>query len=88
MGQQKKAASRGKTKLNEAADRAVAINSAKIAESLLNSTLEGNTSAAKLLFELADNKIDLEDEVKVRKLISLAEDLAAEPAWTDEDAAA
>jgi hypothetical protein len=83
-GTQKKASGRGRAKLNAAADKTLEKNSEKIALSLLESTLGGNASSAKLLFALADGQIDCEDEGMVRRLYSLAEKLAAEPEWDGE----
>ena len=80
-GAQKKASGRGRAKLNAAADKTLEENSEKIAMSLLESTLGGNASSAKLLFALAEGQIDCEDEGMVRCLYSLAEKLAAEPEW-------
>ena len=83
-GSQKKASGRGRAKLNAAADKTLEENSEKIALSLLESTLGGNASSAKLLFALAEGQIDCEDEGMVRRLYSLAEKLAAEPEWDGE----
>jgi hypothetical protein len=83
-GAQKKASGRGRAKLNAAADKTLEENSEKIALSLLESTLGGNASSAKLLFALAEGQIDCEDEGMVRRLYSLAENLAAEPEWDGE----
>ena len=83
-GAKKKASSRGTAKMNAAADKTLEENSEKIALSLLESTLGGNASSAKLLFALAEGQIDCEDEGMVRRLYSLAEKLAAEPEWDGE----
>lgn len=80
-----KKVSRGTAKMKEAADETLEANSKKIAESLLQKTLAGNTTSAKLLFELAERKIDAEDEPVMKPLRSLAEELAAEPEWTGEE---
>jgi hypothetical protein len=80
-GAQKKASGRGRAKLNAAADKTLEENSKEIAQSLLDSTLGGNASSAKLLFALAEGQIDCEDEGMIQSLYSLAEKLASEPEW-------
>jgi hypothetical protein len=80
-GAPKKAGGRGRAKMNAAADKTLEKYSEKIAKSLLDSTLDGNASSAKLLFALADGQIDCEDEGVVQRLRSMAEELAAEPEW-------
>lgn len=80
-GNQKKTASRGRAKLNEAADKTLEKHSTKIADSLYQSLLKGNATSAKLLIALADGQIDSEGEDAAKKLCSLAEELAAEPEW-------
>ena len=82
-GAQKKAG-RGTVTLNEAADKALKEHSAEIAKSLLNGTIKGNMTAAKLLIALADGQIDCEDEATVRQYCSLAEQLAQEQKWEGE----
>lgn len=89
-GARKKAVGRGTAKMTAAAGETLEKNSDEIAKSLLESTLGGNASSAKLLFALAEGQIDCEDEVVMRRLCSFAESLASEPEWTDkavEDAA-
>jgi hypothetical protein len=76
---------RGKASMNAAADKALELNSGKIAHKLLISTLGGNVTSAKLLFALADGQIDCEDEVIVQGFVSLAERLAAEPQCSAEE---
>jgi hypothetical protein len=80
----KKKLSRGTAKLNEAADKTLENNSDKIANSLLNSTLDGNISSAKLLIALAEGLIDCEDAEVMERLCSFAESLASEPEWVGE----
>jgi hypothetical protein len=84
-GAQKSVVNRGKAKMNAAADKALELNSVKIAKTLLKSTLGGNLTSAKLLFALADGQIDCEDEVVVQGIVSLAERLAAEPECSAEE---
>jgi hypothetical protein len=84
-GALKSVVNRGKARLNAAADKALELNSERIANSLLNSTLGGNQTSAKLLFDLADGQIDCEDEVVVQGFVSLAERLAAEPESSTEE---
>lgn len=83
-GAQKQTTSAGAAKLRTAADKKLEENSEQIAQSLLNSLLKGNATCAKLLIALADGEIDCEDEVVMRRVYSLAEELAAEPQWTGE----
>ena len=42
----------------------------------------GNATGAKLLFALAEGRIDCEDEVVMRQVYSLAEKLELEAPWT------
>jgi hypothetical protein len=81
---EKKAVGNGTARMNEAADKALEKNSEKIATSLLNGTLNGNATMAKLLFALAAGQIDCENEVLVKRLCSLATELEAEPEWNGE----
>ncbi len=83
-GAKKKAVGRGKAKMNAAAGKTLEEHSEKIANSLLNSTLGGNASSARLLFSLAEGQVDCEDEVAMQGLRSLAEELASEPQWAAE----
>jgi hypothetical protein len=83
-GAQKKAVGRGTAKMRAAAGKTLEDNSEQIAKSLLDSTLGGNASSARLLFALAEGQIDCEDEVVVRRLCRLADKLAAEPEWDAE----
>ena len=84
-GAQKSVVNRGKARMNAAADKALELNSERIANSLLNSTLGGNPTSAKLLFALADGQIDCEDEGVVQGFVSLAGRLAAEPESSAEE---
>lgn len=84
-GVRKQAVSRGTAKMKAAADKKLEDNSEEIAQALLDKTLGGNTTSAKLLFALAEGQIDCEDEVVMRRLCSLAEKLASEPEWAGED---
>jgi hypothetical protein len=68
-------------KLNEAALKLVEDNATKIAESLYDSTLDGNVLSARLLVELAEGNVEVEEAVTMRPLRSLALALAAEPEW-------
>lgn len=84
-GTQKREVNRGKARLNAAADNTLELNCGKIAQSLLKSTLDGSVTCAKLLFALADGKIDCEDEGVMQGIVSLAERLAAEPECSAEE---
>lgn len=79
-----KAVGRGRAEMNAAADQTLELNSKKIAKLLLQKTLDGNLTSAKLLFALAEGRIDCEDVVVVKQLISVAEKLAAEPQCSEE----
>ncbi len=83
-GAQKKKVSRGTAKMKEAADKTVAVNSKKIAKALLDKTLAGNSTSARLLLSLAEGQIDCEDEAVVSRVRSMAEELASEPEWNGE----
>jgi hypothetical protein len=80
-GTRKKAGSRGAAKLSEAAGKALEKNSEQIANSLLQSTLDGNASSAKLLFALAEGQKNSEAKGMKRRVRSMAVELAAEPEW-------
>jgi hypothetical protein len=69
---------RGRAKLNSAADQTLELFSQQIAISLMEKTINGNATSAKLLFALAEGRFDCEDEGTMRSLLSLAERLAAE----------
>lgn len=77
----------GKAKLNAAADKTLEEHSEEIASALYDSLVKGNLTSAKLLFDLADGKIDCEDEVVMSRLYSYAEKLASEPEWQGDTAA-
>jgi hypothetical protein len=77
---------RGRTKLNKAAEKKLEENSEKIVQSLLDCTLKGNVSGARLLIALADGEIDCENEEVMQRLCSYAEGLASEPEWKGDPA--
>jgi hypothetical protein len=81
-GARKQSVSRGTAKMKVAADLAMEVLSDELATSLLDRTVGGNATIAKLLFALAEGKIDCEDEAVMERLCSFAERLASEPAWT------
>lgn len=83
-GSQQNKVSRGKAKMNAAADRMLEKNRESIAKTLLKKTLEGNMTSAKLLFALAEGQFDCEDATTVKHLLSLAEKLASEPQCSEE----
>ena len=85
-GMQVKAVNPGKAKLNADADKKVGEESAQIVKALFNSLIEGNTTSAKLLFDLADGLINCEDPVVMRQLCSYAEKLKSEQQLTDNEA--
>ena len=45
--------------------------------------MDGNATSAKLLFALAEGRIDCEDEVVMRQVFSLAEKLELEAPWLE-----
>jgi hypothetical protein len=83
-GNEKKKVGRGTAKMKEAADKALEKNSVKIAQSLVDNTIAGNSTSARLLFALAEGQADCEDEPVVQNLCSLAKELASEPEWDGE----
>jgi electron transfer flavoprotein alpha subunit len=78
-GAQKKRVNPGRARLSKAADENLAVFSEDIAFMLLEKTIKGDVTSAKLLVALAEGQFDCEDEGTVRTLLSLAERLAAEP---------
>lgn len=68
-------------KLNEAALKLVEDKAAEIAQSLYDSTRDGHVQSARLLVELAEGNVEVEEAVTMRPLHSLALALAAEPEW-------
>jgi hypothetical protein len=77
-----KKSSRGTTVITTTAGKNLEAYSEKIADSLLRSLMGGNATGAKLLFALAEGRIDCEDEVVMRQVYSLAEKLELEAPWT------
>jgi hypothetical protein len=78
-------------KLRRAVGNQVRENSEKIAKSLVDSTLKGNSNSARLVVALVDkrprNKAELKKLTKAvsKTRRSTAMDLASEPQWQDED---
>jgi F0F1-type ATP synthase membrane subunit b/b' len=72
-------------KLNKEARKIVDEKATEIAESLLNSTLDGHVLSARLLVELAEGNVEAEEAMTMRPLRSMAADLAAEPPWRGEE---
>ena len=60
-------------------------NAVEIVLALYNSTIKGHVLSAKLLVDLGEGNVDVEDAVAVWPLRSLALELADEPQWQDED---
>jgi hypothetical protein len=56
-----------------------------IVKALYDSTLKGHVLSAKLLVDLGEGNVDVEDAVAVWPLRSLALELADEPQWQDEN---
>jgi hypothetical protein len=77
----KKAAGQGASRLSEAAGKTLEENSSEIAQSLLDSTLKGNASSARLLVELAEGPAESKNARTKRRTGSMAKKLAAEPEW-------
>jgi hypothetical protein len=83
-GVQPQAVNPGKAKLNAQADKKVGDNRETIVDTLYNNMVEkGNMVSAKLLFALADGRINCEDPVVMKKLCRYAARLASEPELTD-----
>jgi len=57
------------------------VNAVKIVEALYQSTLKGHVLSAKLLVDLGEGNVDLEEAITIRPLRSLALELAKEPQW-------
>ena len=83
-GAQKKSVGRGTAKMKAAADKALENNSEEIAQTLVEKTIAGNSTSARLLFALAEGQADCEDEPVAQCLSSLAKELASEPEWDGE----
>jgi hypothetical protein len=72
-------------KLNKEAFTIVEQKAHEIAESLFDSTVKGHVMSARLLVELAEGDVDVEDALLKRPLRSLALQLAEQPPWKGED---
>jgi hypothetical protein len=83
-GTEKKKVGRGTAKMKAAADKALENNSDEIAQSLVDNTIAGNSTSARLLFALAEGQADCEDEPSVERPDSLAKELASEAEWDGE----
>ena len=70
-------------KLTAAALNMIETNAAEIVLALYNSTLKGHVMSAKLLVELAEGDVDVEDALNKKPLRSLALRLANEPQVVD-----
>jgi hypothetical protein len=75
-------------KLYSAAFKKVEENADKIAEFLYSSTQKGGVMSAKLLVDLAEENVDIEEALEVGPLRSLALRLAARPPWNGDNPAA
>jgi hypothetical protein len=74
----------GATRLRSAINSLVGAKSDKIAKALVEKTLKGNMTSAKLVVELADGKAAGKKDVKKkRRGPSTAQLLASEPEWQD-----
>jgi len=73
--------------MSKEAEKTLKKHSGAIAKSLCDGALKGNATSAILLFELADGKIDCEDEVLMSRLCIYAEKLAFEPEWQGDPSA-
>ena len=83
-GTERKKIGRGTAKMKEAANKALENNSDKIAKTLVEKTIAGNSTSARLLFALAEAQADFEDEPAVERQCSLAKELASEAEWDGE----
>jgi hypothetical protein len=83
-GAGKKSVGRGTAKMKAAADKALENNSDEIAQSLVDKTIAGNSTSARLLFALAEGQADCEDEPAVQHPRSFAKEMASEAEWVGE----
>jgi hypothetical protein len=81
VGTRKKAIGRGAAKLREAASKALARNSTKIAKSLVDNSVKGHLPSTQLLIKLADGSNGGGDAAEALLIRSLAKEWAAEPEW-------
>ena len=81
---EKTACKDGAERLRQAADKRVGRNSEKLADLLTEKALKGDLASTKTLVSLAAGKKPIPEPVKKRRGPSLAERLAAEPEWREE----
>jgi len=72
-------------RLNKEAFKIVEERAGKIAEPLMKSTIDGHVMSTRLLVELAEGDVDVEEALLKRPLRSLALQLAEQPQWKGED---
>jgi hypothetical protein len=72
---------RGTAQLRATADLYVEVFCEEIVQVLLDKTIGGNTTAARILFALAAGLIDCENQEVMQQLCSYADKLKAEPKW-------
>ncbi len=72
-------------KLKKEAFKIVENRAGEIAESLMKSTVEGHVLSARLLVELAEGDVDVEEALLKRPLHSTAMQLAEEQQWNGKD---
>lgn len=84
-GGKKKAGSRVAAKMSEAAGKALEKHRERIVDSLVQGTLGGNTSSAKLLLSLPEGQVNREEKENMQLRGSQAEKLASEPEWSDKE---
>jgi hypothetical protein len=70
-------------KLNKEALARVEANSERIVTALLEATEKGHVMSTRLLIELAEGCLDVDDGMKTKVGNSLAARLAKEPEWQD-----
>jgi hypothetical protein len=75
----------GAERLRQAADKRVGRISEKLADLLSDKALKGDLASARVLFGLAERKKPIQEPVKKRRGPGLAERLAAEPEWKEEE---
>ncbi|MFZ1085759.1 MAG: hypothetical protein WAN35_12415 [Terracidiphilus sp.] len=83
-GGEKRAHKDGAERLRQAADKRVGRVSEKLADLLETKALAGNLNSLKVLVMLAERKRPRPEPVKKPRRPSLAQQLAAEPAWQEE----
>ncbi|MGA2085238.1 MAG: hypothetical protein ABSG60_06960 [Terracidiphilus sp.] len=80
----KRARKAGAERLRLAVDKRLGENSERLANMLTDQAMGGNVATTRAMVEIAEHKKAQPEPVKKKRGRSLAELLAAEPAWQDE----